>query len=133
MNDLFATIYENGPFGFYSASDFSSEVYNLYLYQKYGLVLLVSVILFLFLYYKGMDKPRFSSLGYWCVILGITAIVNFFYLYVDSKVILESMGYDYNEEFSSLATTNAIYAVVLFILLAVGFKFISTNNSKIPF
>lgn len=133
MNDLFATIYENGPFGFYSTSDFSQEVFNLYLYQKYGLVLVVSVIAFLLLYYKGIDKPRFSKLTYWFIVLTLTVVVNFFYLYVDCRIVLESKGYNYDEEFSSLATVNAVYTFLLFAVLSVAFKSISTNNSKIPF
>lgn len=133
MNDLFAAIYENGLFGFYSTSDFSQEVFNLYLYQKYGLILVISVILTLLLYYKGMDKPRFSKLSYWFLMLAFIVTVNFLYTFIDGKVVLEAQGYNYDEEYSSLATVQAIYSFLLFALLSCGIKFISVNNSKIPF
>ncbi|MBE8712686.1 hypothetical protein [Sphingobacterium hungaricum] len=132
MNDLFASLYENGPVGFYD-SNFSQEIFSQYLYQKYGLILFFSIFIFLGLYYKLMDKPRFAKIHYWFLVIIIVVVFNFSFLYIDAKTLFESQGFDFDGEYTSLAIVNSIYALLLFVLLSFGFKFISVNNSKIPF
>ncbi len=132
MNDLFAAVYENDFIGFFS-SGFSEEIYNLFLYQKYGLTLIISVLLGVLLYYKLMDKPRFAKLLYWLIVLLVTVVFNFVFLFTDARSTLEVAGFNFDQEYLSLAVVNALYAVILFCLLSVIVKFFSINTSKIPF
>ena len=132
MNDFFAAIYENDIIGFYS-SGFSGDIFDLFLYQKYGLSLVLSVIALVLVYYKLMDKPKFAKLLWWFVILIIAVLFNFLFLKTDAQSILESAGFQYDGEYLNLAIVNAFFAVILFVLLSIIVKFFSVNTSKIPF
>ncbi|MBP3942854.1 hypothetical protein J5U18_04630 [Sphingobacteriaceae bacterium WQ 2009] len=132
MNDLFAALYENNFIGFYS-SGFSEEIFDEYLYQKYGVTLVISVSLLLCIYYKIMDKPRFAKLKYWVSALFITVIINFTFLWTNSEAILNAKGFSFDGEYMSLAFVNALYAAILFFLFSLVIKRLSVNNSKIPF
>jgi len=132
MNDLFASIYENEVIGFYS-SGFSGDIYDLFLYQKYGLVLFLSVITLVFAYYKLMDKPKFAKILYWFIVLLIAVLFNFVFLLTDARAELTAAGFDYDGEYLNLAIINAIYAAILFFITSLAVKYSSVNTSKIPF
>jgi len=132
MNDFFAAIYENDLIGFY-AEGFSGELYNLFLYQKYGLTLLISVVVFVLCYYKLLDKPMFAKFIYWLLVLIVAVVFNFVFLRIDSEASLTSAGFSYDGEYLSLALVNALYAAIIFFVLSSIVKFFSVNTSKIPF
>lgn len=132
MNELFASLYESKPIGFYDPN-FSQEVFNEYLYQKYGLVLLISTLVFVFFYYKVLDKPFLAKNSIWIIILLITILFNFGFLFVDSRMVLESAGFEFDGEYMSLAISNSLYSAILFVILSFIIKNFSVNNSKVPF
>ncbi|GEM_PF-740027 len=132
MNDLFALLYESKPLGFYDPT-FSQEVFNEYLYQKYGLVLFISTLAILFIYYKVLDKPFFAKFSIWLIVLLITVVINLVYVLIDSRIVLESAGFQFDGEYLSLATSNGFYCAILFVILSIIIKHFSINNSKVPF
>lgn len=132
MNELFASLYESQPFGFYDPT-FSQEVFDAYLYQKYGLVLIISTLITVFVYYKALDKPSLAKIGIWISVLLITVLFNFGYSLVDSEIVLAAKGLEFDNEYTSLAICSAIYCAILFVILSLLVKKISINNSKVPF
>lgn len=132
MNELFASIYESKPIGFYNPN-FSQEVFNAYLYQKYGIVLIISTLLTVLLYYKLLDKPKFSKISVWIIVLVFTVLINFGYLLVDSRTFLEANGFQFEGEYMSLAISNGIYCLILFVVFSLIVKNFSISNSKVPF
>ncbi len=132
MNELFALLYETKPIGFYDPT-FSQEVFNAYLYQKYGLVLLISTVIAVFTYYKLFDKPFFAKKSVWFIALFATVLINFGYLLVDSRIILETAGFQFEGEYLSLAIVNGIYCALLFVIFSLIVKPLSISNSKVPF
>ncbi|MGB7529560.1 hypothetical protein [Sphingobacterium cellulitidis] len=132
MNELFASLYEFEPIGFYNPN-FSQEVFSAYLYQKYGLVLLISTLIFVFIYYKVLDKPFFAKFRYWFIVLIIIVSFNFAYLLIDCRTVMDAAGFKFEGEYVSLAISNGIYCSILFLILSLIVKNISINNSKVPF
>lgn len=132
MNELFSSLYESKPIGFYDPT-FSQEIFSEYLYQKYGLVLMLSTLILVLFYYKVLDKPFFAKISIWTIVLIVTVIINFSFILVDSRIVLESAGFQFDGEYLSLAISNAIYCSILFLILSLILKKISINNSKVPF
>src|SRR5690606_13485660 len=132
MNNFFASIYELPVIGFYE-STFSQAVYEAYLYQKYGIVLLITSLIMSAIYYKGLDSPRFANIAFWFLVLLLTVIINFLYLYIDAEASLSSTGFTFEGEYLSLSFTNGIYAAILFSFFSIIGKNFSVSNSKIPF
>ncbi len=132
MNELFASLYESKPIGFYDPT-FSQQVFEEYLYQRYGLVLLISTLVMVFVYYKALDKPAFAKIVVWTIVLAVTALINFGYLLADSRAVLESAGFEFDGEYVSLAISNGIYTAILFVILSLIVKNFSISNSKVPF
>jgi hypothetical protein len=132
MNDFFATIYENDFIGFF-APGFSEEIFGQFLYQKYGLTLLISVVVFVFGYYKLLDKPMFAKLIYWLIALIVAVVFNIVFLRIDAEASLTAAGFEFDGEYLSLAIVNGIFAALLFFVISIIAKFFSVNTSKIPF
>lgn len=132
MNEIFASLYEYKPVGFYDPT-FSQEIFNAYLYQKYGVVLVISTLLIVLFYYKLLDKPSFAKISVWLIMLIIAVIINFVFLFVDARHVLESAGFEFEGEYLSLAISNGIYCAILFGILSFIIKYFSISNSKVPF
>lgn len=130
FNEIFASIYET----FTYSNEFSGDLYNENIYQILGFVLLLTCILIPFLYYKIIDKVHLAKLVIWVVVILIPVLINFVFAYSYPNNLFVGLGIEYDSnDYLSLATVNAVFALVLTIFFSILFKNISTNTKKIPF
>lgn len=130
FNEIFASIYET----FTYSNEFSGDLYNENIYQIIGFVLLLTCILIPFLYYKIIDKVHLAKLFIWVVVILIPVLINFVFAYSYPNNLFVGLGIEYDSnDYLSLATVNAVFALVLTIFFSILFKNISTNTKKIPF
>jgi hypothetical protein len=130
MNDFFASFYEK----FYYATDFSLEMFERYLYQRYAVASILGALAFSLIYYFPLDRPKFAKRIVWLIMLLISSVISAVFLYNDCKGIFEDESLDFpSEAYSALAFGSFILTTLLFILLSLLLKKLSKNVSKIPF
>ena len=79
MNDFFATIYELGSV-FY-LGDFSDVVYDNNLYMPVGIVLSISSLVGMLIYYYIINHPRYARWYHWLGCAATVGVINAGYAY----------------------------------------------------
>lgn len=128
MNDLFASLYELIHYD----QVLSPVLYTDSKYSVYGLIALISIVVAGLLYYKGMDRPKFTSYLYWLLVMVGMLAINFGIVYsmVDPIAAQSNLGSDSS---IGVCLAHSVWAAVGYVLASIGFKFISNNHSRIPF
>ena len=130
LNELFASLYET----LFYTNDFSGDLFNENLYTIIGLVMVVTSLLIPVLYYKIIDRVKFSKISIWLVFLSLSVIFNFLFCYMYSYNYLSALGLDYSSgEYLSFSFINAFYSLLVGFLFSLILKNFSTNCKKVPF
>ncbi len=138
MNEIFASIYEAGGLFYIEFEDFSNQLYNYEIYAPIGWVLILSSLIWMFLYYK-IDHVNFSRWYHWLFWLAILCVINFVFAYYWSVKELtlhfeeEGIKMQYSGEFVNFSLINVLYALVLGIVLSLMLKKIAVNTKTTPF
>lgn len=139
MKDLIANFYELWGASFLGA--FSNTMFDNELYFPIALYTMGTALLICVLYYYVIDRPRTAKLGVWAITLLIGAIISFIIAYYSSSLGLTELFNTINQSvppgFSSdiiiFSLINAMWAVLLMVLLSFVFKWKSTHSSYVPF
>ncbi|MDQ1151921.1 hypothetical protein [Sphingobacterium zeae] len=130
MNDLFALFYEK----FYYETDFSLEMFDRFLYQKYAIIAIISAAVFSLVFYFLLDRPRFAKIGLWFILLTVASFVSAGYLYNDSKSIMERDNLVFSSEaYFGVAIGSFVLTLFVFFILSLFFRKLSKNLSRTPF
>lgn len=116
----------------------------MYTNDLYSPVVLYSIpvaLILTFTYYYLIDRPSTAKLSVWVINLVIGGIIAFIIAYVsannDLTEIFASVGQPVPASFSSdmviFSLINAMWTIILMVLLSLVFKWKSTNSSYIPF
>jgi hypothetical protein len=137
MNDFFATIYELGSV-FY-LGDFSDVMFDNNLYMPAGLVLVISSLVGMFIYYYVINSTLWDKWHQWLVSVAIIGVINAVYAYwaVISKleVVYAEMGegVPFTTEFFSFSMVNFLWTLILCFVFSLLLKWKSVNCRKTPF
>lgn len=130
MNDLFALFYEK----FYYETDFSLEMFDRFLYQKYAIIAIISAAIFSLVFYFLLDRPRFAKIGLWFILLTVASFVSAGYLYNDSKSIMERDNIVFSSEaYFGVAIGSFVLTLSVFFILSLFLRKLSKNLSRTPF
>jgi len=130
MNDFFESYYEI----FYYSTDFSLEVYSLFLYQKYALVAMLCALVCCLLYYFLLDRPKFAAVVYWLSLLFIGAFASGIYAYKNCSDLFENANLTFaNEGYLGLALGSFVLSGITYFICALFLKQLAKNVCKIPF
>jgi len=139
LKDLVANFYELWG-GAYLGS-FSDQMYDNDLYFPVAIYsILVSLVLTV-AYYYVIDRPGTAKISIWAINLLVGGILSAIIAYVsannDLTEIFASIGEPVPTSFSSdmmmFAMINAMWTVLLMVLLSFVFKWKSPNSSYVPF
>ncbi|WP_343537349.1 hypothetical protein [Sphingobacterium thalpophilum] len=130
MNDLFAIFYEK----FYYETDFSLEMLDRFLYQKYAIIAIISAAVFSLLFYFLLDRPRFAKIGLWLILLGVASFLSAGYLYNDCKSIMEQGNREFQSDaYFGVAIGSFVLTLLVFFILSLFLRKLSKNLSRTPF
>lgn len=130
MNDLFAIFYEK----FYYETDFSLEMLDRFLYQKYAIIAIISAAVFSLLFYFLLDRPRFAKIGLWLILLGVASFLSAGYLYNDCKSIMEQGNREFQSDaYFGVAIGSFVLTLLIFFILSLFLRKLSKNLSRTPF
>lgn len=145
MTDIFAAIYE--LFSLYS-KDLGEHLRGFNLrckaydagafYNTIGIVSLVLSILVPLLYYKIIDRPKFSKLITWVLFGLVSALIPFIWAYVKVSNDVSNKMYCKELHITSgdiwgWAFTVLIWYFIFYFIFSLILKNISTNCKRIPF
>ncbi len=130
MNDLFALFYEK----FYYGTDFSLEMFDRFLYQKYAIIAIISATVFSLVFYFLLDRPRFAKIGLWFILLTVASFVSAGYLYNDCNSIMERDNLVFpSEAYFGVAIGSFVLTLLIFFILSLFLRKLSKNLSRTPF
>jgi len=130
MNDLFALFYEK----FYYETDFSLEMLDRFLYQKYAIIAIVSAAVFSLVFYFLLDRPRFAKVGLWFILLAVASFVSAGYHYNDCESIMERNNLVFpSEAYFGVAIGSFVLTLFVFFILSLFLRKLSKNLSRTPF
>jgi hypothetical protein len=130
MNDLFALFYEK----FYYETDFSLEMLDRFLYQKYAIIAIVSAAVFSLVFYFLLDRPRFAKVGLWFILLAVASFVSAGYHYNDCESIMERNNLVFpSEAYFGVAIGSFVLTLLVFFILSLFLRKLSKNLSRTPF
>jgi len=130
MNDLFALLYEK----FYYETDFSLEMFDRFLYQKYAIIAIIIAVAFSLVFYFLLDRPRFAKIGLWFIFLTVASFVSAGYLYNDCMSIMERDNLVFpSEAYFGVAIGSFVLTLLIFFILSLFLRKLSKNLSRTPF
>jgi hypothetical protein len=140
MNDFFATIYELGSL-FY-LGDFSEDLYDHNLYMSVGIVMLVSSLAGMLIYYYAIDSTRWGWDKWykWLLFVVIVGIINVVYAYWTVLSKLEAVYAEVGEgipftdvDFFNFSTVDFLWTLIFCFVFSLLVKWKSVNCRKTPF
>lgn len=137
MNNFFAELEE--VFGYIYLNAFSDELYDNNIYTNLGIVLTITSLLWMFIYYYIINHPRYSNLISWIIWILIGGLVNFILTYSISYNLLSELYYnsekkmEYTNEFSILSSINFGWSLIFTFIFSILIKSKSSNASQTPF
>ena len=137
MNNFFAELEE--VFGYIYLNAFSDELYDNNIYTNLGIVLTITSLLWMFVYYYIINHPRYSNLISWIIWILIGGLVNFILTYSISYNLLSELYYnsekkmEYTNEFSILSSINFGWSLIFTFIFSILIKSKSSNASQTPF
>jgi len=139
LKDLIANFYE--LWGAAYLGSFSDQMYNNDFYFSVALYSIIIALILTIVYYYVIDRPSTAKLSIWSINLLVGAILTFITAYVSSNndltELFASVGEQVPASFSSdmlmFSLINAMWTVLLMVLLSLVFKWKSPNSSFVPF
>lgn len=143
---LFDGLYSESLRNYLSGYDCSSASFSgANVYAEIGVITIGIVIVSSFLYYKLFDPTMGKSLK-WSISLSVSALIAMAWAYytvsiAENKGIIGECLLQDEEgntlisfmDYFGFSLSNAIIAAVLYFIVSLGMKYISTNNRYIPF
>lgn len=138
MKDLIANFYE--LWGGAYLGEFSDQMFNNDLYFPVALFSILVAFILIIAYYYIIDRPGTAKISIWVINLLIGGLISAIIAYVsannDLTEIFASIGEPVPASFSSdmlmFAMINAMWTLLLMVLLSFVFKWKSPNSSYIP-
>jgi len=138
LKDLIANFYE--LWGGAYLGDFSDQMFNNDLYFPVALYSILVAFILIIAYYYVIDRPGTAKISIWAINLLIGGVISAIIAYVsannDLTEIFSSIGEPVPASFSSdmlmFAMINAMWTIILMVLLSFVFKWKSPNSSYIP-
>ena len=138
MKDLIANFYE--LWGGAYLGNFSDQMFDNDLYFPVALYSIFVGLILIIVYYYVIDRPGTAKISIWALNLLLGAIISAIIAYVsannDLTEIFASIGEPVPIAFSSdmlmFAMINAMWTIILMVLLSFVFKWKSPNSSYIP-
>lgn len=137
MNQLFASFYEG--WGLFWLGDFSNDMYTNNLYLPIGLVLIISSIVWMAVYYYGIDHPKFAKGRHWLLWILILCAINYtfarYYSFSQLDMIYAAQGKEipFHAEFTNFSFVNALWAFIFAFLVSLLIKGKSVMCKRTPF
>jgi hypothetical protein len=138
MNDFFSTIYELGDTFYWG--NFSDCLLDNNLYMHVGIVLVISSLVGMLIYYYVINSTRWDQWYHWLVSVVIVGIINAVYAYwaILSKleIVYAEAGADkvpFTTEFFNFSVVDFLWSLVLCFVFSLLLKWKSTNCRKTPF
>jgi hypothetical protein len=138
MAGFFETIYEGfPPLRLFYITDFSDAMFDAGAYTAIGLIMLLSSLAMIALYYYLLSNyGSLNRRGYWLLWILVIAVVNFTAAYLSSMSALEAYDpvtvYPASKYFS-FSMVNVLWAVVFSFLFSLVLKTRSVSASRTPF
>ncbi len=137
MNDFFSIIYECG--GLFYLGGFSDSLFDNALYIPVGVVMLLSSLVMMLIYYYAIDHPKFARWYHWGIWVLITAVINFIAAYFITDNGLETLftqqeqSLPYYGEFFSFSFINAGWTAIFSFIFSLLIKWRSVMCRRTPF
>lgn len=142
MNDFFASLYEGfSPVNLFYIEYFSDDLYQSGVYPTMGWSMIFITVLSILIYYFLLSNfgKLFTTIS-WVIYMLFIAVINFFLAYILVQNTLDDF-YSTSEEghtyifsnFFQIGIVNAIYTVILGIILSLIVKSFSVQARKTPF
>lgn len=139
MKDLIANFYE--LWGGAYLGEFSEQMYNNDLYFMVAIYSILVALVLTIAYYYIIDRPGTAKLSIWAINLLVGGILSAIIAFVsannDLTEIFAQVGSQLPASFSSdmvmFALINAMWTILLMVLLSLVFKWKSPNSSYVPF
>jgi hypothetical protein len=134
LNDFFASIYELG--GLIWFPEFTTQMFTLGQYAPAGLTLVITVFLFLGLYYLPYGSPKYNRWYHWLLVSITAALVSSGITQnrINSEFAREGiLNYVDGEYLILFFLWNALLALMLGLLYSIAIKRFSRNGSRTPF
>lgn len=139
MKDLVANFYE--LWGGAYLGNFSDQMYSNDLYFPVALYSIVVALVLTIAYYYIIDRPGTAKLSIWALNLLVGAILSAIIAFVsannDLTEIFASIGEQvpasYSSDMMMFAVVNAMWTILLMVLLSFVLKWKSPNSSYVPF
>ena len=141
MNDFFANLFELWGAAIIenSQASFSNQMYDNGLYPSIGLLMCISAVLFVILYYFIINHARLSKWYWWGLFGLVVSTINFFTSWgiADTKLyqIYVNAGMQYPFTFIDILPFSLIVAMwtfVVFLLVSTVAKRFSINSRHTP-
>lgn len=129
MYDLIASLYE---LFYYSADGFSDNIYNEGLYSIVFLVLAISSMLFMTIFYYLPGHPRYSRWFHWLIVAAINFVINFSFTFIFVRNTFSVSGFQYTTEYFSFALVSGFVSFIIFTLFSYSFRWWSKSGAKTP-
>ncbi len=138
MASFFETIYEGfPPLRLFYINEFSNAMYNADAYTSIGLIMLLSSLIMVVLYYYLLSNyGNLYKRSYWFLWIITIAIVNFTVAYMSSMSALQKSepGNDYTfSQYFTFSMVNVLWAVIFSFAFSLIFKIKSISASRTPF
>ena len=137
MTQVFASIYELGNLFYFPG--FSDDMYENDLYMTIGWFMIVSSLIWMIIYYIVIDHPKFARWYHWLLWVAALALINFGFAYywttTELEFIYEEMDQivPHSSEFANYSIVNALWSMVLGLLLSPLLKLRATSTRRTPF
>lgn len=119
---------------FYYQTDFSLEMYDRFLYQKYAIIAIIFALAISLLYYFVLDRPRFAKVSFWLTLAAVSALGSALFAYSNSHSLFVNEGLEFPDAaYFGIALANFVMTLLAFFLLSLGLRKLSKSLSKTPF
>lgn len=142
MNDFFASLYEGfNPVNLFYIEYFSDDLYQSGIYPTMGFsMIFITTILILLYYFLLSNFSKLYTTISWLIYMLIIAVINFILAYILAQNAIDDF-YSTSEEghtyifsdFFQIGMVNAIYTIILGLVLSIIVKSFSVQARKTPF
>lgn len=139
LKDLVANFYE--IWGLTYLGEFSVQMYNNDLYLSIAVSSIIVALVITLLYYYVIDRPSTGTIGVWLIALLLGGIISLIIAFVSANNALTdvfaTIGLpvppSYTIDIFLFSLINAMWVILLMVLLSISLKWKSTHSSFIPF
>lgn len=134
--DFFPLLYDN----LISNPDFANDLYTLGIYNSVGMIMVLSSLICMILYYYVVSNYSNNyKLYFWAIWIIVLAFINFSTAYYFSDLEMEKLYLDNPPnpytvtDYINFSFLNFIWTIIFCFILSIPLKIKSTRASKTPF